>query len=265
MHDADKTLDQAWELLDIGDLAEARARAEPLTRSDDELEAGEAWVVLADAALAEGHDDIARQALARIEALDDDPDLLVHAGNLAAALDELDRASSWFETAAEIDPDMADAHYGLGWIHQARGELAQQIDRFQRVRLLDAAEPRLPWGLSEDEFAELAEAALAELPEAAISRLENVPILIDDAPSAELVAEGIDPRLLGLFSGLPLPEKSHEGQSPALDSIHLFQRNLESAAEGREELLEEIRITVLHETAHFFGLEDHDLHELGLG
>jgi predicted Zn-dependent protease with MMP-like domain len=80
------------------------------------------------------------------------------------------------------------------------------------------------------------------------------------------VREGVDPRLLGLFSGVPLPDKTAVGPpAPVLDAIHLFQHNLERACRDREQLRAEIRITVLHETAHFFGLDDEDLEKLGLG
>jgi predicted Zn-dependent protease with MMP-like domain len=119
--------------------------------------------------------------------------------------------------------------------------------------------------MTEREFEAIAEAALRELPAEVRDRLANVPILVEDLPSEALIREGTDPRLLGLFSGVPLPDKTHEGQIPALDTIHLFQRNLERAARGRDHLAEEIRITVLHETAHYFGLDDDDLHRLGLG
>ena len=91
-----------------------------------------------------------------------------------------------------------------------------------------------------------------------------MPILLDELPSAELVAEGVDPRILGLFSGTPFPETSAVGGGPELTTIHLFWRNLEQASDSAEHLAEEIRITVLHETAHFFGLDDDDLAERGL-
>ncbi len=93
-----------------------------------------------------------------------------------------------------------------------------------------------------------------------------MPILVEDFPSEHLVREGLDPRLLGLFTGTPLPSKSVlEGQPHSPDSAVLFLRNLEAACATREELEEEIRITILHETAHFFGLDDEDLDAIGLG
>lgn len=260
-----ETLDRAWELLDAGDFAQARRIASPLTTSGDEMEASEAWVLVGHAAVDAGDEAGARTALAAADGVADDPDLLYQAGSLSLALGELEQAIGWFAEAVEIDPDMADAVYGLGLANGLLGNRAEQIKYFTRTLALDESEPPPPWGLSEDDFADLAEDALAELPDIAIDRLENVPVLIEPAPSPELVSDGVDPRLLGLFSGVPLPERSSEGQSAELDSIHLYQRNLERACRDREELLAEIRITVLHETAHFFGLEDDDLDDLGLG
>lgn len=260
-------LDQGWELLDNGEaeaaseLADA-ALAAPLSDQDK----AEGFVLRGQAALLLGDIASAREALADAAGLvADDPELLVDAGNLALALDAVGLGHRWFEEAVAIDSELADAHYGLGLVHQYSGAHAGQVESFERVRQLDEAEPPPPWSMTEDEFADLAEAALAELPTAALERLENVPVLIEPAPTAELVAEGIEPRLLGLFSGVPLPEKSSEGQQASLDSIQLFQRNLERACRNRAELATEIRITVLHETAHFFGLEDDDLDEIGLG
>jgi predicted Zn-dependent protease with MMP-like domain len=62
-----------------------------------------------------------------------------------------------------------------------------------------------------------------------------------------------------------MPEQSTTNGPPHVDVIHLFQRNLERETTGEEQLAEQIRITVLHETAHFFGYEDDRLEELGLG
>ena len=68
------------------------------------------------------------------------------------------------------------------------------------------------------------------------------------------VAHG-DPRLLGLFSGVAYPEKSHiTEQSPHLDTVHLYQRNLERFAMGQEEVVEELARVLEQEAEGFFGL-----------
>jgi predicted Zn-dependent protease with MMP-like domain len=129
---------------------------------------------------------------------------------------------------------------------------------------LDEGETPLPDALEDSEIAAVAEDALAELPERARRLLANVPILILDLPARQDVAEGLDPRLLGLFQGTPLPETSTLGGGANLTQIMLFKRNLERFAEDPGELREEIRTTLLHETGHFFGMSESDLAKVGL-
>ncbi|MCC6877582.1 MAG: metallopeptidase family protein, partial [Sandaracinaceae bacterium] len=103
-----------------------------------------------------------------------------------------------------------------------------------------------------------------ELPAEVHAHLRNVPLFVEDAPSEALIREGVDPRLLGLFTGTPLPDKTIGSSPSAPDAAYVFARNLENVCESRAAMLEEIRVTVLHETAHFFGLDDEQLAELGL-
>jgi len=132
---------------------------------------------------------------------------------------------------------------------------------WQQVRTLDAKAPRGPIEISEDELERIATEALAELPSTAREKLDNVPIVIHDRPSAELVADGLDPRTLAVFQG---PSMRDENASPALTNILLFKANIERIAQDLDHLAEEVRVTVLHETAHYFGLEEEDLERLGL-
>src|SRR5206468_13037907 len=94
--------------------------------------------------------------------------------------------------------------------------------------------------------------------------LENVPILITDLPVRGDVEQGLDPRLVGLFSGTPHPEASSLGAGPQLTQILLFRKNLERVASDVDELRDEIRTTLLHETGHFFGMSEDDLEAVGL-
>jgi predicted Zn-dependent protease with MMP-like domain/Flp pilus assembly protein TadD len=196
----------------------------------------------------------------------EEPEVWCRAGDLHLALGDLDAAERSYAATVELDETWADAHHGLGMVYAERGDHARMTRAWLRVRELDLAALPSPLHMDVEEFERLAEAALAELPAEARALLENVPVLIDEMPSEELIAEGTDPRLLGLFTGVPLPEKTTAGnQVPQIDAIYLFQHNLENASYSPEHLAEEIRITVLHETAHFFGLEDDDLGKIGLG
>jgi predicted Zn-dependent protease with MMP-like domain len=215
----------------------------------------------------EAEDDAgARATLGELDDVDlGDPALWMRSGQLRLDLADGAGAERAFRAALEEDPDDADALHGLGQVFQERGDRPAATSAWLDTRRLDLASPRPPWHLAPAAFEEVAEAAMRELPPRVIELLANVPVLVDDAPSEDLVRDGTDPRLLGLFAGVPLPQKDSLGGGGGLDSIHLYQRNLELAVGSAEELADEIRITVLHETAHFFGLEDDDLEAMGLG
>lgn len=91
--------------------------------------------------------------------------------------------------------------------------------------------------------------ALAGLPEEFRSRLENVVVLIEEEPPEDM------PETLGLYEGVPLTERSLDGITLP-DRITLFKRPIERACRTEEEIEAEVRLTVLHEVGHFFGLEE---------
>jgi predicted Zn-dependent protease with MMP-like domain len=91
-----------------------------------------------------------------------------------------------------------------------------------------------------------------------------VAILVADRPSAEMVAGGIDPRVLGIYHGVPLLRRSTSFGAPYTDTIYLFSANLERVCATHAALAEHIRVTVLHETAHFFGYTEAQLRSMGL-
>ncbi len=260
------------ELYSRGDAAAAIAlatRALGLAEGDEER--ADVLLLRAEAELRDEDEAAALEAAGATMALVaeltvEDPVLHTRAGQAWFDLDRADLAERSFLAAIEEDPSQADAHHGLGMLYERRGDRDAMIRAWLDTRRLDELAPPPPWHMSGNEFEQVAEEAMAELPPEVLARLENVPILIEDLPDRHLVEEGYDPRLLGLFSGVPLPHKSHvTSQAAVIDAVHLYQKNLERQSADREELREEIRITVLHETAHFFGLEDDDLDQLGLG
>jgi predicted Zn-dependent protease with MMP-like domain len=184
-------------------------------------------------------------------------DALLELGNLEAA-------QAHYEAAGQKEADNPDAPYGLGLVAEARGEREAMIAHFLRVRSLDHKKPAAPWAVTTERLEELVEAALNELPERAQKLLENVPVVVEDYPSEEVVADGFDPRGLGLFAGVPFPEQSALSGPPHLEAVFLFQRNIERVARTTNEVEAEIRTTLLHETGHFFGLDEEELAELGL-
>ncbi|MCA9846830.1 MAG: metallopeptidase family protein [Dehalococcoidia bacterium] len=114
------------------------------------------------------------------------------------------------------------------------------------------------------QFEQIVERALTELPPVFADRLENVAVVIRDEPTEEDLDEaGLEPgeELFGLYVGVPLTERG-EYHMVLPDRILIFQGPHERHFQD-EELLEEIQRTVVHEIAHFFGIDDERLHELG--
>ena len=158
----------------------------------------------------------------------------------------------------------ADVRYLLARALSACGDRAGMTDEWGRVLRLDAAAARPQPLMCEDEFEAVAEAALAELPRELLDELRSVAILVAERPSAEMVAGGIDPRVLGIYHGVPMTRRSTSFGAPWADTIYLFRANLERVCATRAELAGRIRVTVLHETAHYFGYTEGQLRRRGL-
>ena len=104
-------------------------------------------------------------------------------------------------------------------------------------------------------FEDHVRAALDELPPDLASALTNVAVVVEDENPE-------DPDLLGLYHGVPLPERGDMAGLPP-DTISIYRIPLEDSFPDPKELREEIRVTVLHELAHHFGLDEDRLAELG--
>ncbi len=116
------------------------------------------------------------------------------------------------------------------------------------------------------DFHELVERALEGLPPELSELLDNVAIVVDDWPgySTPLVADAPDDTLYGLYEGVPLTERGSGYHGTLPDKITIFRGPLERDFTSRE-LEEQIRITVVHEIAHHFGIDEERLEELGWG
>ena len=106
-------------------------------------------------------------------------------------------------------------------------------------------------------FEALVRDAIDALPERFRARLDNVEIVIEDAPDRE--------SLLGLYHGVPLTERGAGYTGVLPDKITIYRGPLERRARTMEELAEHVRVTVWHEIAHHFGIDDERLRELGMG
>lgn len=110
------------------------------------------------------------------------------------------------------------------------------------------------------EFEELVGEALDQVPAELMAQLDNVAFFIEDEPPPE------DPSLLGVYEGVALTERDGGwGMGSLPDRIVLFRGPLVRMCASHEELREEVTITVVHEIAHHFGIDEERLHDLGWG
>ena len=111
--------------------------------------------------------------------------------------------------------------------------------------------------MSEDRFAELVEAAFAQVPPALTAMLDNVVLFVEDDAPPE------DPDLLGLYDGVALTERDTAYGGVLPDRITIYRNPTLAICDTEEDVVHEVGITVVHEIAHHFGIDDARLHELG--
>jgi predicted Zn-dependent protease with MMP-like domain len=111
--------------------------------------------------------------------------------------------------------------------------------------------------MSRERFEALVDAALDEIPAEITALVNNVVVLVEDEAPAD------DPDLLGLYDGVALTEREANFSAELPDRIFVYRNNLLDMCETEEELADEVRITVVHEIAHHFGIDHDVLHELG--
>ncbi|MDQ1579915.1 MAG: hypothetical protein QOD05_690 [Microbacteriaceae bacterium] len=111
--------------------------------------------------------------------------------------------------------------------------------------------------LTADEFERVVTDELDALPDDMVDGLENVVFVVEDRP------EDGSLDLLGLYDGIALTERGQYGFGEMPDRIILYREPLLSICDDEVQLREEIHVTLVHEIAHFYGIDDDKLHELG--
>ena len=108
-----------------------------------------------------------------------------------------------------------------------------------------------------EEFEGLVADALDQIPEALAQLIDNVVVVVEDRHPHE--------DLFGLYEGVPLTEREDYGGLAMPDRISIYRLPICEHCETREEIVEEVLVTVVHELAHHFGIDDDELHRLGWG
>ena len=115
-------------------------------------------------------------------------------------------------------------------------------------------------------FEKLISDAIRELPEEFRKKLKNVAIIVEDYPSEELIERmdvSPDDTLFGVYEGVPLTERGFFAEPLYPDRILIFQRAIEDKCSSLQQIKREVKITLVHEVAHFFGMSDDYLEEIG--
>jgi predicted Zn-dependent protease with MMP-like domain len=117
----------------------------------------------------------------------------------------------------------------------------------------------MPVAMSEERFEELVADALDTVPAGLTRLLDNVVILVEpESPAGE-------PELLGLYEGYALTSRTTNYGGVLPDRIMIFRNPILRMCHTETDVVREVRITVVHEIAHHFGIDDKRLHELGWG
>ncbi|KFI68841.1 putative Zn metallo-peptidase [Bifidobacterium magnum] len=119
--------------------------------------------------------------------------------------------------------------------------------------------------ISDDDFDAAVEEALASVPPRFQQALDNIAIVTAKEPTAAQLSEAHTHggELLGLYQGVPLPRRTTAYAGVLPDKITIFQEPHERVCNTREQLVDQIRVTVLHELGHYFGFDDAYLHSHG--
>jgi tetratricopeptide (TPR) repeat protein len=165
----------------------------------------------------------------------------------------------------------AHAHHHLGLLLEREGKLKDAEKHFTVAREKSKDDFPEPVLLSEEEFRAEVKKAVAKLPDDMKRDIRGVPVGTEDLPATDdlkAVDPPLSPTILGLFRGPPLDEQCTPEPGAAADapcrSVVLYRKNLARAVKTKDQLIEQIRVTLLHEVGHLRGEDDFELAARGL-
>jgi len=260
----DERLDEAWKALEEGLAEDCLSIALALVTEDDSD--ADAHLLAASALMEADRLPAAEPHLRK--AIDIDPSYLDARATLAELLYELcrfDESRAELGMLLEEDPEDPHAHHLASLLAERSGEFALSEEEERMAHRLAPETYSLRPRFTRGEFDRAVESAMGELPDEFRERMGNLAVVVEDVPSEAILVTLAEPSpgILGLFVGTPLPEKSLGDIPSPPDAIYLFKRNLERICESRDELVDEIRITLLHEVGHFLGLDEQEIADAG--
>ena len=116
--------------------------------------------------------------------------------------------------------------------------------------------------MKRQQFIKVIEKALDSIPPEFRKRIRNVAFLVEDMPPNQPPQSGQQRLLLGLFHGVPATKRSVFDLRMGPDHIVLYQKNIEAVCSSEAEIREQIRLTVIHELGHYFGMDENQLKDV---
>lgn len=214
----------------------------------DDEELADALLLQFDAQLGKGDRDAAARVVARLPRGPFEGTALTFAvGRAHFEIGDVDTAEPMIAKVAEIEPANADAQYYAGLVAEHRGDARAMAIAFLRARDAELRAGRSPdREITTSDFEARVQAAIRALPEPLAHTLEGALVIVCDVPGAEVVAEGVDPRI-----PLLLDDVSPDGEPPRAGRAFIYQRNVErvvgsSADEAEGELVRALTDELLH-------------------
>jgi len=186
-------------------------------------------------------------------------------GQILFELGRFSEARRSLMSATALDSESSHAFYHLALVQERlrEDELAEAC--FERANALDPEVYPLPAQVDDAFFREAVGEAIDNLPRSIREYIADVPILVEDYPSDQMIVEqNVSPQILGIYLGVPRTEVESVQHDGNFTRVILFKKNVEKICRDRDDLIEQIQITVRHEVGHHLGLSEEDLDRLGL-
>ncbi len=263
---AEELRDAAWEAMDEDPDKAVRLAERALRQAPD----AEGHYLLGMAHAESGDDEAGSRSFHNAVELDPD-----HVDAWAALGRALFDTARWEESrhalnaALRLDPHHAEGHYARACLRERRGDHDGALRDYHAACAEAPEDYPLPVPLEDATISAITDEVISLLHPSLQKYLDSVAILVDEVPPEEILGDFDPParpaELLGSFSGHSLPERSGLVPWTTLPAtIVLYRRNLSRIAGNHEELLNQLRITLLHEIGHFLGLDEEALEERGL-
>lgn len=205
--------------------------------TDEEIDLrADALLIKVDVHLAKGDREAAKRVVALLpDGPFENPALYLQVGRARFETGDVEGAEPLIRKAIEEQPPASDAYYYLGLILETKGDRRGALVGLLSARDLDLATPPPPWSLPHDQFERRVQSALMKLPPHLAPVVEGALVVVSDVPGAEVVAEGVDPRI-----GVLLDDMAPEGQPPRVGRLFVYQRNVERVAAGLLDVEDEV-------------------------